>query len=199
MTAAIILASTSTTRSALLDRAGISHLSIAPRVDEVVAKQALLSEGASPRDIADTLAELKARKVSERNPAAIVLGCDQTLACAGQLLSKPENESDARQQLTTLQGQTHHLYSAVVLYENARPVWRHIATARMTMRALSATFIAAYVSRNWPKISHSVGGYLIESEGITLFSAVEGEHTAILGLPLPPLIGYLASRGCIAT
>jgi septum formation protein len=195
----LILASTSATRSALLAQAGIAHRTQPARVDEASATQALLADGATARDVADTLAELKARKIAERAPASFVLGCDQTLSLGARLFSKPADAQDAVAQLTDLQGQTHHLHSAVVLYENARPVWRHVAEARMTMRALSPDFIAAYVARNWPDISYSVGGYLIEAEGIALFSAINGEHSTILGLPMPPLIGYLSTRGLIAS
>jgi septum formation protein len=195
----VILASTSATRSVLLTRAGIVHHVQPPRIDEVGVKQALLAENASARDIADTLAEMKARKASEKAPAAFVLGCDQTLQIGPDLLSKPRDISDAIAHLTLLQGKTHRLFSAVVLYQGGRPIWRHIAEARMTMRSLTNAFVTAYVARNWPDISHSVGCYLIEAEGISLFSAIEGEHTAILGLPIPPLIGYLATRGLIAT
>ena len=195
----LVLASASPVRTALLSQAGITHRVQAARVDEASAKQALIAEGASARDIADTLAELKARKVAEKLPSAFVLGCDQALSLGPRLFSKPTDPADAISQLRDLQGQTHHLHAAVVLYEGAMPVWRHVAEARMTMRALSDAFISAYVQRNWPAISYSVGGYLIEAEGIALFSAVDGEHTAILGLPLPPLIGYLSNRGLIAT
>jgi septum formation protein len=195
----LILASSSQVRSALLTQAQIPHRTLPARVDEDAAKNALLAEGASPRDIADTLAELKARKLAEKNPATFVLGCDQTLSLGPTFFSKPSTPAEAETQLTQLQSHTHILHSALVLYEDAKPVWRHIATARLTMRPLSPAFIAAYTARNWPAISHSVGGYLIESDGITLFSAVDGEHTAILGLPLPPFISYLATRGLIAT
>jgi septum formation protein len=195
----LILASSSQIRSQLLTQANIPHRALPARVDEDAAKHALLAEGASARDIADTLAELKARKLAEKHLTSFVLGCDQTLALGPNLFSKPATPTEAEAHLTQLQSQTHQLHSALVLYESAKPVWRHIATAHLTMRPLSPAFIAAYVARNWPAISHSVGGYLIESEGITLFSAVDGEHTAILGLPLPPFISYLATRGLIAT
>lgn len=195
----LILASNSAVRSALLQQAGLLHETKGAKIDEASVKSALLAEGASARDVADTLAELKARKVAEKAAAGIVIGCDQTLSLGTRLFSKPTTLADAMTQIHDLQGQTHHLYSAVVLYEDKRPVWRHVAQARMTMRSLSETFIADYTARNWPAISTSVGGYLIEGEGITLFSAIEGEHTAILGLPLPPLISYLAIRGFIAT
>lgn len=195
----LILASTSEIRHQLLLRIGLSPQAIAPRVDEDTVKAALTAEGATARDIADALAELKARKVAEKNPAALVLGCDQVLALGTILYSKPGSPPEACAHLTQLQGKTHLLLCAVVLYENARPVWRHIATARMTMRALSPAFISAYVDRNWASIRHSVGGYLIEEQGLALFSAIDGEQTAIQGLPIPPLIGYLAQRGFIDT
>jgi septum formation protein len=37
----------------------------------------------------------------------------------------------------------------------------------------------------------SVGAYRLEGLGIHLFDRIEGEHTAILGLPLLPLLGFL--------
>ena len=195
----LILASTSSMRSALLTQAGIAHEAVPARVDEEAVKHALLAEGASARTIADTLAEMKARKIAEKRPKALVLGCDQTLSLGQRLFSKPASMQDAIEQLSQLQGHTHHLYSAIVLYEDTQPVWRHIAEARMTMRPLSDGFIADYAARNWPDIAHSVGGYLIESAGIVLFAAIEGEHSGILGLPLPPLISYLALRGIISS
>ena len=53
------------------------------------------------------------------------------------------------------------------------------------------------MARNWPSIRHAVGCYKLEEEGIRLFSAVEGDHFTILGLPLLPLLSYLATRGLI--
>jgi septum formation protein len=193
----LILASSSEIRSALLTRAGIAHQAIPARIDEDSAKAALISDRAKPRDIADHLAELKARKIAEKHPQALVLGCDQVLDNNGILLSKPTSADDAIAQLISLQGATHALYSAIVLYQDARPIWRHVAVAKMTMRALSPAYIADYVTRNWPGLQNSVGCYKIEEDGLRLFSAIDGEYTAIQGLPIPPLIGYLASRGVV--
>jgi septum formation protein len=195
----LILASSSAIRLHLLRRVGLDVTALPPRVDEDSAKAALLAEGVTPRDIADALAELKARKVADRHADALVLGCDQVLALGPAIFDKPTSPTDAITQMTSLQGHTHRLFSALVLYEKARPVWRHIGQANLTMRALSAAFIADYVARNWHSIQHSVGGYKIEEEGHALFSAVDGDETTIQGLPLPPLMGYLARRGFIAS
>jgi septum formation protein len=194
---AFVLASTSPIRLHLLRAAGLEVESVAPRVDEATARASLLAERAKPRDIADALAEMKARKVSDKRPADLVLGCDQVLAFEGDVFSKPETPDDARAQLHRLRGKTHRLLSAIVAYENAEPVWRHVSEARLTMHAISDAYLDDYVTRNWDSIRLSVGGYKIEEEGVRLFSAITGDHFTILGLPLLPLLAWAGTRGMI--
>lgn len=195
----ILLASSSQSRQRMLRSTGLEFTAQAARLDEDSIRRSMQTECASPRDIADTLADMKARKLSEKTPGSLVIGCDQTLDFKGDCLAKPETPVEARSQLATLRGQTHRLFSAVVIYQDARPQWRHIGEARLTMRDFSDAFLDDYLARNWDDIRHSVGGYLIEAEGIRLFSAVEGDHFTILGLPLLPLLGYLGQRGIIPT
>ena len=194
----LILASTSPIRLQMLRAAGLTVEAIAPRVDEASIRDALVAEGAHPRDIADTLAEMKARKVSEKRPGDFVLGCDQVLALDRECFAKPETPDEARDQLRQLRGKSHKLHSAIVAYENAEPVWRHTAESRLTMHQISDAYLDDYVSRNWESIRHSVGGYKIEEEGVRLFSAIAGDHFTILGLPLLPLLAWLGTRGMIA-
>lgn len=195
----LILASTSPTRLQMLRAAGLAPTPIAPRVDEATIRDALTAEGASPRNIADALAEMKARKVAEKHPTALVLGCDQVLALDRETFAKPESPDDARDQLRALRGKTHKLLSAAVVYENAEPVWRHVGEARLTMHQFTDAYLDAYLDRNWDSIRHSVGAYKVEEEGVRLFSAIHGDHFTILGLPLLPLLAYLGNRGMIAT
>ncbi|CAG0912148.1 unnamed protein product, partial [Cyprideis torosa] len=124
-------------------------------------------------------------------------GCDQVLEQGGVLFSKPTSAEEAAEQLTRLRGQTHCLLSAAVLYENAQPVWRHVGTARLTMRAFSDTYRDDYVARNWPGIGNTVGAYKLEEEGVRLFANISGDHFTILGLPLIELLNYLSVRGAI--
>ncbi|NHB75658.1 Maf family protein [Rhodobacter calidifons] len=193
----MILASTSPTRLAMLRAAGLDPTPVAPRVDEVTIRDALVAEGASPRDIADTLAEMKARKVAEKHPTDLVLGCDQVLALDRQTFAKPETPDDARAQLRALRGKTHKLLSAAVVYQAARPVWRHVGEARLTMRDFSDAYLEDYLARNWNSIRYSVGCYRIEEEGVRLFSAIQGDHFTILGLPLLPLLAWAGTKGII--
>ena len=195
MAAPIILASNSSIRAKMMRQVGIEFEVQAARVDEESIKSSLISEGAKPRDIADILAEAKARRTSAKNPAALVIGSDQVLELNGTIISKPKDEGELQQQMTMLSGKTHKLISAAVIYEDAKPIWRHVSEARMTMRELSSPFIAKYVVRNWTEIQHSVGGYMIEAEGARLFSRIHGDQFTIMGLPLLELVSYLVLRG----
>lgn len=195
MPTSLILASGSQIRADLLRNAGIAF-NVAPvRIDENAIRAGLEAEQAGPRDIADTLAEYKARKGGSKRPDALVLGCDQVAALKGKVLSKPETPADARDQLKALSGQTHHLMSAAVICHDHEPIWRHVGVVRMAMRSLSPDYIGDYVERNWDSIQHSVGAYKLEEEGVRLFQQIGGSYFDVLGLPLTELLSYLIVRG----
>lgn len=199
MKKSLILASGSEIRSKLIANAGIAHEVIPARIDEQTIKASLLAEDASPRDIADALAEFKARKVAQKHPEAFVLGCDQVLEIGGALFSKPKSIEEAKTQLQALSGKTHRLLSAAVIYHDYEPIWRHVGVVRLTMRALSDGFIDDYLARNWNSVRHAVGAYKLEEEGVRLFAQIAGDHFNVLGLPLTELISYLIVRGELDT
>lgn len=193
----IVLASGSDIRRQMLENAGLSVTVKPARIDEDAIKASLTSEGASPHDVADALAEFKAQKVAVTYPTSWVIGCDQVLALKGAVLSKPATPDEALEQLRALSGQTHRLLSAAVIYHDGKPVWRHVGQVRLTMRQLGNRYIGEYVARNWESIRHSVGGYKIEEEGVRLMSRIEGEYFNILGLPLLELLSFLTLREVI--
>ncbi|MCV2872556.1 Maf family nucleotide pyrophosphatase [Defluviimonas sp. WL0050] len=195
----LILASGSEIRAQLLRNAGLAPEIMPARVDEEAIRAALEAEDASPSDLADALAEMKARKISDKHPDGLVLGCDQILDCRRQVFSKPTDLTDARNQIRTLRGQTHRLLSAAVIYEAGKPLWRHVGEVRLTMRDVSDAYIDDYVARNWESIRHTVGCYKLEEEGVRLFSRIDGDYFNVLGLPLIELLTWLGIRGDIAT
>jgi len=192
----IILASQSASRKAMLAAAGVEFTAEAAGVDEESVKAAMIGEGTDGRRLADALAELKAIKVSRRHPSALVLGCDSTVAAEdGTLIDKAESREDSRTQLQGLRGTTHKLTSAAVVALGGEPIWRHVDTAKLTMRPFSDTFLDSYLDREWPAIGGCVGGYRLEGLGVQLFSRIDGDHFTILGLPLLPLLDWLRERG----
>lgn len=195
MTASLVLASGSAVRADMLRRAGLEIEVVPARIDEAAVRAALAAEEAPPRDVADALAEMKARKVSERTPGALVLGCDQVLEHDGDVLSRPESPDAVKSQLRRLRGGRHSLLSAAVVCRDGEPLWRHVGIARLAMRDFSDRYLEGYVARNWPGLSESVGGYKLEEEGVRLFSAIEGDYFTILGLPLLALLDWLTVRG----
>ena len=195
----LILASGSAIRADLFRRANVPVEVIPARIDEDAIKAALLADQAMPRDIADALAEAKARKIAARYPDRLVLGCDQVLDVDGNLLSKPETSDDARDQLRQMRGKRHMLLSAAVIYDQARPVWRHVGIVRLHMHDFSDAYLDDYLARNWESIRHAVGAYKLEEEGPRLFTRIEGDHFNVLGLPLLEILSYLALRGTLPT
>ncbi|GGA18727.1 Maf family nucleotide pyrophosphatase [Neptunicoccus cionae] len=193
----IVLASGSQIRGAMLRDAGVEFTTDVPRVDEESILLSLQAEGAKPGDIADTLAEYKARRIADRHPASLVIAADQVLTCNGQVYSKPKSIDEAREHLKSLRGQGHQLLSAVVVYEETKPVWRHIGRAQLAMRDFSDDFLEDYLEKAGDTVLSSVGCYQLENIGVTLFSRVQGDYFTILGLPLLEVLDFLRSRGAI--
>jgi septum formation protein len=182
----------------MLDAARVPHEAQAARVDEEAAKASLAELGA--RDLADALAELKAVKISRREPEALVLGCDSVVALDdGSLLDKPIDRDDAARQLRLMSGTRHSLYSAAVIAEDGRPTWRFVDRAVLHVRPLTDAFIDAYLDVEWPAIAGCVGCYRLEGPGAQLFSRIEGSHFTILGLPLLPVLDHLRVRGVLTS
>jgi septum formation protein len=85
----------------------------------------------------------------------------------------------------------------VVCKRGGQRVWRHIATPKLTMRRFSVEFLDAYIAEEGAALLSSVGAYRLEGRGLHLFDALEGEHSAILGLPMMPLVGFLRQSGIV--
>jgi septum formation protein len=193
----VVLASASPTRADLLRAAGVPFEQRPAAIDEASLKEALQAEGLTPGDAAVALAELKAERVASRMPDAIVLGADQILTCEGRWFDKPQSRADARAQLSALAGRPHELATAVVAFRSGARVWHHLAVPRLWLRACSTEFLDAYLDTVGEAAFTSVGAYQIEGVGAQLFARIEGDHFAVLGLPLLPLLEFLREQGVL--
>lgn len=195
----LILASASAVRATLLKGAGLPFEVVDLRLDEEALKEGFASrEGADQTDaLALKLAEEKARAVARTRPAALVIGADQILSCAGRRYDKPRSMAEARANLQAFRGRPHILHSGVALVANDTVIWCHVAQAHLTMRDFSDAFLDEYLAHAGEKVMKSVGCYQLEGPGVQLFEKIEGDYFTILGLPLLPLLAELRKQGLV--
>jgi Nucleotide-binding protein implicated in inhibition of septum formation len=194
----IILASKSAARRAVLTGADVPFEVVVAGVDEDAVKASMLAQGAGAREVADALAEIKALKVSKTRQG-FVIGSDQTLEFEGRLYDKATSLEAAAERLKAMRGKPHKLHSAVVVAKDGAPIWREVVTATLTMREFSDEFLQAYLLADGEEALGSVGCYRLEGPGAQLFSKIEGDYFAILGMPLLGLLDLLRRHGALAT
>ncbi|EJF91982.1 maf-like protein [Bartonella melophagi K-2C] len=191
----LILASLSSYRAQLLDKAGLKFSIEAASFDERKVEEKIKTK--TPKETSCFLASAKAKNVSKRFPHALVIGCDQILDLEGKIFHKVSNIKEAHQRLRALSGKIHSLHSAIALVKNGQEIWVEAFSAHMTVRSLSSEFIERYLTRVGADVLKSVGVYQIEKEGIHLFEKIEGDFFTIIGLPLLPLLAKLRHLGVI--
>jgi septum formation protein len=190
----VVLASASAIRAELLQRAGVVVIRDPASLDEAQIKRSLRHDGADAGRCAEELAWSKAIRVFSRHPDALVIGADQILDCDGTWFDKPRDRAEAHAQLMALRGKRHTLATAVVVVQLGAVVWRHVERPILAMRDFSEQFLDDYLAGLGDDVLTVVGGYRLEERGVQLFSRIEGDYFAILGLPLLPLLDFL--RGC---
>jgi septum formation protein len=192
----LLLASRSETRRRMLEAAGVPFEVMSASLEEEEAKAGLEAAGFEARDMAEMLAEMKAKSVTA--PGALVIGADQVLELDdGTMMSKPGSRDEALAQLRMLSGRTHQLHSAAVIAEEGERVWGETESVALIVRPLGEDFLRFYLDREYEAVRGSVGSYRVEGLGAQLFESVEGSHFAVLGLPLLPLLAYLRTRGVL--
>ena len=187
----LVLASASSTRQALLKSVGLSFEVAHPQLDEAVLKAQADCETWTPSQLALSLAEAKACAVASARGEAIIIGADQVLTVGSARFDKPVDSHQAREQLGRLRGSTQHLLTAVVLVRQGRLIWRHLSTSVLTMRRSSDEFLDFYVASEGQALLSCVGACRLEGQGQLLIETIQGEHSAMLGLPLIALLDEL--------
>lgn len=185
-TPALILASTSSARRALMDALGLPYRAVAPQVDED------LSAPTPPRTAVAELAERKAQAVAERFPDAWVIGSDQLVEVDGEALGKPRDRDQAREQLRRILDRDHHIVTGLCLLgPGVRHV--HVETTRLRFHPLSHAELERYLDLGeWEGCA---GSYRIESAGMGLLAELEGDLTNVRGMPMIVLVRLLREVG----
>lgn len=199
MTSGLILASASAARARILAACGLDFGVEPAALDEASLKQVWRAEGRDAAGCALALAEAKARQIAARPGRAVVIGADQILVCGEAWFDKPADLDQARVHLRALRGRTHELVTAVCAVQGATQLWHAVTSPRLTMRDFSDAFLDAYIAAEGTDILGSVGAYRLEGRGLQLFERIEGDHFAILGLPLLELLGFLRDSAAIAS
>ena len=186
----LILASTATWRAELLRELQVPFDVMAPPyVEQFPGK-------ASPRELALTHSEGKVQAAAQKRPNAYILAADQTAEFDKRCLQKPRNLDTCIAQLTELQGNAHHLHSAISLYNpEDSSVQSEVVTVTLEMRALSPSEVREYIHRDQP--IGCVGSYKFELTGRALFKSVDQDESAIVGLPLKQVSRLLFIAGLL--
>ena len=187
----IILASKSGVRKNILDDNSIKNEVCPSNINEDEVKNSLIAEGANPLLISKNLAELKANKVSSKKPDEIVLGADSVIDLDGELISKPKNRKQAIEILQKLNGKKHQLISSVCISKNGSMIWNYTDASTLTMKKLNIEEIQIYLNKIKDKELYAYGVYQIEANGRSLFSEINGDENAIMGLPIKQIKEYL--------
>jgi septum formation protein len=187
----IILASRSGVRKKILNQNGITCEVIPADIDEDQVKESLIEEKATPELISKNLAELKAKKISKKNPNEITLGADSVIDLKGELISKPTSREEALKILQKLNGKKHQLISSVCISKNGSMIWNFTDTSTLTMKQLNLDEIKSYLLKIRDKELFAYGVYQIEADGKSLFSKIEGDENTIMGLPVNQIKEYL--------
>jgi len=189
----IILASKSRVRKKILEDNKIKCRVEPSNVDEDSVKESLLREKATPTIVSKNLAELKANKISQRFINEVVLGADSIIDLSGEIISKPNDRTEALNILEKLNGKTHQLVSSVCISRGGSMIWNYTDKASLTMKQMSNEELKVYLAKISDETLYSYNVYQIEGEGRSLFSKVEGDEDTIMGLPVKKIKEYLSN------
>ena len=189
----IILASTSAVRQQILQSVQLPFVAIAPSVDEDKLKKQL--NITCPLKLALELAKAKALSIAKEHPDAYIIGADQVCALGDSFLNKAKTQQEAVLQLNALSGKTHTQNNGFAVVHQHKVVFSHSAKVSLTMQKLSLASIKKYVEADNPV--GCAGSYKYESLGKHLFSRVNGNYYAVLGLNIQPLINFFYTKKII--
>lgn len=190
----LVLASRSPRRKALLETIGIQPLVVPSKFDESCFDPKAMSS----EDLAMALARGKAAAVAREYPEDVVLGADTIVVLGDSVLGKPESPKEAAKMLERLSGRTHQVYTGIALYEpGSGKMFSDVDCTLVTMRQMEPSEIEWYVGTGEPM--GKAGGYGIQGKAALFVTAINGDYTGVIGLPLSRFYEILKKAGLLIT
>lgn len=187
MSKKLILASTSIYRQELLKQLCVPFEAKKPLFDEEQYK----IQNLAPKELAETLATLKAESLKDTN--CVIIGGDQLVHLEGQIIGKPHTHENAVATLEKMSGKLHELITSVCVIDRDQK-WLHTDITKIKLKPLTSEQIRRYVDLDKP--FDCAGSYKIEKHGISLVDQIIcDDFTAIQGLPLIALSNILHNCG----
>ena len=188
----IVLASQSPRRRELLGKMGLEFTTKAPEIDETALS------GLPARQLVEALSREKALWAArQEDPEAIVIGSDTVVVRDGEILGKPASPAQAEEMLASLSGRSHEVCTGITVCQGDRVV-SQVEVTQVTFRTLTPQEIARYVRTGEPM--DKAGAYGIQGLGALLVEGIQGDYSAVVGLPVCRLGRMLLDFGvdCLA-
>ena len=185
----IVLASTSPSRRALLEKLQLPFLTAAPAFDETPLAQE------TPEQMVSRLSAGKARAVSGQYDRHLIIGSDQCCVLNNRVAGKPHTRENAINQLRQASGKSVTFYTGLALLNSLTGRMQHkVELFEAVFRRLSDQEIEGYVDKEQPL--NCAGSFKCEGLGITLFDSLNGrDFNSLIGLPLIALAAMLRNEG----
>lgn len=188
----IILASSSPRRQEILKKLNIPFKVIIPNIDET------LSNYIEKEQIPELLASEKVTAVIHSLPPEQeipwVLGADTLIILDDEILGKPQNHDEAFEYIKKIQGKTHTVVTAIVLYKGkTKETKSRICKTNVTFAPMNDEEIQWYVDTGeWHGVA---GGYRIQSLASCFIEKIDGSYSSVVGLPIFELYDILNEQG----
>lgn len=178
----LVLASSSLRRQELLRQIGLPFTVRKGDLDETIITTC------HPQEKVEQLARLKGKDVEIKHPKEIILAADTVVALGKTIFEKPANEQAAYNMLTTLSGETHHVYTGVSIRSLEKEVIFSEQTA-VEFWPLTENEIEWYVATDEP--FDKAGGYAIQGLASMFIKQITGDYYNVVGLPLSRVVREL--------
>lgn len=182
----LVLASASPRRKELIGHLGIPFSIIPSNENEESPEK-------DPVKFSQAIALLKAesvqRKLKQQDSIPIIVSADTIVVLREKIFGKPVDRAEAKRMLQEMSGQTHDVFTSVVLLcENKMKVFS-IKTS-VTFEQIPEDILEKYLVSG--DSLDKAGAYGIQGEALNFISRIDGSYSNVVGFPLSHFLQELA-------